>query len=270
MGTFNHVIERRILSQISEDEQDIWIATIKYLDRLGWQLSWSKQGGFWYLYSSTHLIYTNNRWEIIQSFIYGIIQSELMISFDMEFNKPKLPDSEKKDMETQVINFSLVHVFDELVSINQKIFAYELRLAAPARAASMYIAYKNKNYRTQQYQELEQFADIYEKKLELEEALKLLSIDGIAQLKSSARKLELVPLKQDEQLPIALSFILLHLDKKDCHWYWYKDKWLYFHGDRLIFSAEDRDDFEGFVLGMAYNYARLSDKILDEKIKGTL
>ncbi|PIE82575.1 MAG: hypothetical protein CSA11_00050 [Chloroflexi bacterium] len=269
MGTFHIVRSGRILEEINATTQDLWAASIPYLNSLGWLLSWVKEGNVWYLYSSNRLIYTCNEWPVLQSFVYGLVHSTLRIKSRLEYG-PTLLNYKQivEDLETPKGDYSILSVFDELIYLNERILEFEMRLTRVARAASMYKVFQNKEFDPRFTRDYEQFAVVYERKLALEKALKSLSRKNVDDLKSAARNLRLIEIRQPERFPTALAFLTLHLEKKNYHWYRNKGRWLYFEGDREIYFSDDKDDFEGFILGMAYNYAKLPEETLERYIKG--
>ena len=141
MGNFSEVIKRRILREISDSEQDIWMASFSYLNNTGWELSWGEKDNKFSLYASNHLIFTSDDWLIIQSFVYGLVHSTLRISFRMRYGSK--PSTQKLIYGNVGIleNYSIIDVFDELLIVNERLFEQEIRLAAVARANSMYRVY---------------------------------------------------------------------------------------------------------------------------------
>ncbi len=270
MGTYQDNFKNQMLYEIGKGEQDLWKASISYLNNLGWKLSWSEESGKWHLHSWNRSIFTSHEWLVIQSFVYGMVYSTLNILFRMNYPPKQFSYAQTNNKDPTQDNRPIVEVFAELVTVNERIFQYETRFATPGRAVFMYRAYRKKQYDLKNLQEFEDFATFYKRKLTLEAILKSLSEKGVDYLKSAASKLEPIQLGRNERLPVALAFLFLYLEKKSSSWYQIKKKWYYFEGDQLIFSARDRDDFEAFVLGMSYNYARLSDKVLNQYITGPL
>lgn len=267
MGT-SDFIKHYILRKINQGEEDIWIASIAYLNDKGWQLGWGKKDDEWHLYSWNKSIFFSNKWLAIQSFVYGMLLSVLRTLSRVDF--PPLNFDHPLENIRLLENLSIKAVFDELVSVNRQILKYETRFATPGRAKLIYGVYRTKQYEPSQAQDFGQFSTFYERKLTLEKTLKSLSKEGVAHLKSAAKELEPIKLGQDERLPIVLAFLFLYLENDSSSWYQADDKWYYLEGDQLIFTGDDRDDFEAFVLGMAYNYAKLPDRFLEQYIKGSL
>ncbi len=272
MGEFRDVIERSILAEIGKGNQDIWESSVTYLNSLGWQLSWENiDNEKWHLYSQGNPIFIAHKWFAVQSFIYGVVRSTLSASLRLKSQPRPLKHTRViKDKASLQESRSLAEVFDEWVFVNEHIFTFEKSFTAFGRATSMYKVFQKKQHDPKYTQHFEEFATFYEKKLALETTLKFLSEESVNRLKYAARRLESVPIKHSNQLPVALAFIFLHLEQTNSSWYHSKGKWYYFEGDQLTFSAEDRNDFEGFILGMAYNYAKLSDRILEQHIKDPL
>ena len=271
MKVFRNSVEDHILNAIGEEERDVWKASISYLNGLDWQLSWNNKDGEWHLYSNSQLIFNSRGWLAIQSFVYGLVHSSLQKEYRIKYSS-KLPNrTQIKNKEIEVLDDRpLNEVFEEFVSISEHLYMYELRFATPGRAVFMYRTYQNGQTNSDHLQELKQFSILYERKLELDEVLAVLTKEGVNHLIVFARGLKPISLSQSERLPVAINFLYSYLEWKQLSWYRVKRKWLYYSGDQLLFSANTRNDFEAFILGQVYNFAILPNETLDKLKKPLL
>lgn len=262
MSYFSENVNRSFLRKLNTSEASMLKSSILYLNEFDWVLDWQKEDSQWNIFLEKSLILSVKSESELQSIVYGMFYvaynlKALDISFIHESsNQIQSPILEK-------INI-LRDIFQRLTKLNEQILLTEIKLSAIGRARLIYKSYLEGVVNHKLTKLYKEFAEVYERKLALEKSLQELSKVNVEIFKKLVRGWKFINADLLDLVPTTISFVFLELEKKNSHWYLYKTKWLYYEGDQLIFVAENDKDFAGFVLGMAFFYASLSDDILEQ------